>query len=62
MIKFSYKLSYSQRLQLPLKKLTWLHISKIVIELYVLYVLNTYQILYQLDIIYYSIHKLTFNT
>ena len=34
--------------------------ENLIIGLYVLYVINTYQISCQLDVIYYLIHKLNF--
>ena len=38
------------------------HFENLTVKLYVFYVLNTYQISFTLDIIYYSINKLIFYT
>ena len=60
--KFGYKIGCSLRRQLRLKKLTLIitYFEHLTIRLYILFALNTHQILCQLDIIYYLIYKLIF--
>ena len=59
-IKFSYELHCSIRLQFSLKKKNHGYVFNLIVGLYFFYILNICQILCQLDIIYYSIHKIIF--